>query len=221
MRVVGLDLAGSPRRATGFCLLTRGRFTRTEVLGPDAVILERVRRARPEVVVVDAPLSLPRGRPSLEARGPPHFRACDRELQRLGIRFFPITLGPMRMLTARGLALRTSLTAEGFPVFEGYPGATQDLLGWPRKSAGADRLQRAMRRFGFRGDVATRRLTHDELDAVGCAWTGQLYLEGRAMEIGDPTEGTMLLPRPSRDGSGRGPPVDGPRSEPSGRPRAG
>lgn len=198
MRAVGLDLAGSPHRATGYCLLTRGRFTRTEVLGPDDEILDRVRRARPAVVVVDAPLSLPTGRVSLDIPGPPHLRACDRELQRLGIRFFPVTLGPMRMLTRRGLALRSALAAEGFRVFEGYPGGVQDLLGWPRKSAGVDRLQRALRRFGFRGDVARRSLTHDELDAVGCAWTGQLFLAGRAMEIGDPAEGTMLLPRPAR-----------------------
>ncbi|HZY92734.1 MAG TPA: DUF429 domain-containing protein [Thermoplasmata archaeon] len=193
---MGLDLAGSPRRATGFCLLTRGKFVRTTVLGPDEEILEKVRAARPDVLVIDAPLSLPRGRESLERPGPPHLRACDRELLRLGIRFFPLTLGPMRLLTARGLRLKAAFASEKFPVFEGYPGGTQDLLGWPRKSEGVPRLQRALRRFGFRGDVAERRLTHDELDAVAIAWTGGLFLRGKATEIGDPTEGTMLFPAP-------------------------
>jgi uncharacterized protein len=198
MRVVGLDLAGSPRRPTGFCLLTRGRFTRTATLGDDAEILDRIDAAAPEVTLIDAPLSLPRGRATLDAAGPPHLRACDRELQRLGIRFFPLTLGPMRTLTARGMRLAAELVARGHRVHEGYPGGTQDLLGWPRKSAGTPRLQRAMRRFGFRGDVARRPLTHDELDAVAIAWTGALFLGGRAMEIGDPAEGTMLLPRVAR-----------------------
>ena len=196
MRIVGLDLAGSPQRSTGFCLLTRGRYTRTRVLGDDPSILEAVRRSASRLVVVDAPLSLPRGRESLERAGPPHLRECDRELHRLGIRFFPVTLGPMRLLTARGLRLKAALESEGIRVFEGYPGGTQDLLGWPRKSEGVSRLQSALRRFGFRGDVARRRLTHDELDAVSIAWTGQLFLEGRAVEIGDPEEGTMLLPDP-------------------------
>ena len=213
MRVVGLDLAGTPRRATGICVLTRGRFTRTAVLGEDAEILERVVSARPEVTLIDAPLSLPRGRESLERVGPPHLRACDRELARLGIRFFPLTLGPMRTLTARGLRLRAELVARGQRVYEGYPGGTQDLLGWPRKSAGTASLQGAMRRFGFRGDVARRGLTHDELDAVAIAWTGALFLGGRAMEIGDPAEGTMLLPRVAPKGGFLGesivPPVHG------------
>lgn len=200
MRVVGVDLAGSPSRSTGFCLLTQGRFTRTQVLGPDAEILEAIRATRAGLAVIDAPLSLPRGRTSLDVPGPPHLRACDRELQRLGIRFFPVTLGPMRMLTRRGLALKAALESEGIRAFEGYPGGTQDLLGWPRKGAGVPRLQRALTRFGFRGDVARRPLTHDELDAICCAFTGHLLLHGRAVEVGDPSEGTMVLPRPRARG---------------------
>ncbi len=194
--MVGIDLAGSPSRSTGFCLLTSGKFTRTRVLGNDEEILRAVRQAAAPIVVIDAPLSLPRGRESLEKPGPPHLRECDRELQRMGIRFFPVTLGPMRLLTARGLRLRATLGAQGFRVFEGYPGGTQDILGWPRKSRGVERLQRALQRFGFRGDVARRALTHDELDAVCVAWTGRLLHTGRAREVGDPSEGTMLLPLP-------------------------
>jgi len=196
-RVVGLDLAGSPNRRTGFCLLTDGRVTRTRVLGDDSEIVSVVGTADPKVVVIDAPLSLPRGRRSLDLPGPPHFRACDLELRRRGIRFFPLTLGPMRILTARGIVIKHALEARGLTVLEGYPGGTQDIAGWPRKSKGADRLQRALTRFGFTGDVADRTLTHDELDAICCAWAGDLLLRGEAILIGDPSEGTMVLPGPS------------------------
>ena len=41
--------------------------------------------AAPDVVSIDAPLFLPKGRKSLEQRGPPHLRACDRELLRMKI----------------------------------------------------------------------------------------------------------------------------------------
>ena len=48
------------------------------------------------------------------------------------IKFFPITLGPMRQLTLRGLALKEKLEKVGLRVFETYPGAVQDLWGIPR-----------------------------------------------------------------------------------------
>lgn len=221
-RVSGVDLAGSPARRTGYCLLTRGLRTTVAVLGDDAEVLERIAADTPDLVVIDAPLSLPAGRVSLDTAGLPHLRACDRELLRRRIRFFPLTLGPMRGLTARGIRLRERLEASGVPVLEGYPGATQDVMGWPRKGVGVPQLHAALRRFGFRGDVADRRhLTHDELDAVGCAWAGWAFLHARGELIGDPGEGQMLLPlaaavrlrprAPRRDASARAVRADGAR----------
>jgi uncharacterized protein len=193
--VVGLDLAGSPHRSTGLCVLVGPREARTAILHDDREILEAVRSARPRLVSIDAPLSLPNGRSSLEVPGPPHLRACDRELLRRRIRFFPVTLGPMRMLTARGMRLATELRAAGYRVEESYPGAAQDIVGLPRKGAGVERLRRALRSRGFYGTIERRSTSHDELDAVVCAWVGRLRVEGRAEVIGDPTEGTMILPR--------------------------
>lgn len=193
--VVGLDLAGSPHRATGGCVLRSKRSLDVSVLGSDDEIVAAVRRARPALVVMDAPLSLPRGRATIEDRSGPHFRACDRELRRLGIRFFPLTLGPMRMLTVRGMTLARRLERHGVTVVEGYPGASQDLLGLPRKKVGTSILQARLRDQGFGGPLRSRELTHDELDAVTIAWTGLLFLRGKGMLIGDPGEGLMLLPR--------------------------
>ena len=195
-RAAGIDLAGSPRRRTGYCLLGPGLRTRTRVLGPDDEILQRVAAASPAIVAIDAPLALPRGRASLEARGPPHLRACDRELLALGIRFFPLTLGPMRQLTARGMALAAVLRARGLSVIEAYPGGAQDVLGLPRKGEGTGRLRRALLRFGFSGDVADHELTHDELDAIACAYTGREHLAGRSLVLGTPDEAELVLPRP-------------------------
>lgn len=128
-RVVGLDLAGSPRRATGFCFLVRGPKVRVAALHTDPEIIDATRSARPDVVSIDAPLSLPLGRRAIDVRSGPHFRSADRELLRPGIRCFPLTLGPMRMLTERGLRLRRRFDAEGLRTIESYPGAAQDLLG--------------------------------------------------------------------------------------------
>jgi uncharacterized protein len=193
---VGLDLAGSPSRRTGFCLLGPGLRTRTRVLGPDDEIVREVVASRPAIVAIDAPLALPRGRRSLEHVGPPHLRDCDRELLALGIRFFPLTLGPMRQLTARGMSLAAELKDRGLRVIEAYPGGAQDVLGLPRKGEGEARLRRALVRFGFSGDVAERELTHDELDAIACAYTGREHLAGRSLVLGSSDEAELVLPRP-------------------------
>lgn len=179
-------------------MLGRGGSVRARVLHSDEEILSEVEAESPALVLIDAPLSLPRGRATIEDRTGPHFRECDRELRRLGIRFFPLTLGPMRMLTVRGMRLAEELRGRGYRVEEGYPGGAQDLLGIPRKHAGTERLQRALKRFGLGGDLRRRPLSHDELDAVTLAWVGRLLLEGGAQLIGDPSEGTMVLPNRAR-----------------------
>jgi uncharacterized protein len=193
---VGLDLAGSPKRRTGCCVLTGNRQVRTSVAYSDREITELVASARPNLVIVDAPLSLPRGRATLEDRSGPHLRECDRELLRRRIRFFPLTLGPMRMLTERGMRLAEEFRASGYPVVEGYPGASQDHLGIPRKSAGPALLRRGLLRLGLDGDLTRRGLTHDELDAVTIAWVGRRHLLGQALVLGDPAEGVMVIARP-------------------------
>ncbi|HXQ93685.1 MAG TPA: DUF429 domain-containing protein [Thermoplasmata archaeon] len=192
-RSVGIDLAGSETRRTGFCRLEADGRTETSVLGPDAEILASIRSASPDVVSIDAPLFLPLGRPSIDAPGPPHLRASDRLLLRLGIRFFPISLGPMRALTSRGLRLKARIEFEGFRTIEGYPGASQDLLGIPRKGAGVERLQAGLVRSGLWGGVETPGITHDELDAASAAYLGDRYLAGDFVAIGDPREGWMVL----------------------------
>ena len=128
--------AGSERRDTGFCTMDYSMKCTATVLHSDREILERTFSTNPTVVSIDAPLFLPRGRKSLDQRGPPHFRECDRELLRMRIRFFPISLGPMRMLTERGMRIKREFEEEGLEVIESFPGAIQDILGMPRKQGG-------------------------------------------------------------------------------------
>lgn len=209
---VGIDLAGSPMRRTGFCRLGGG-CAETAIVFSDEEILAAVRRSSPGVVSIDAPLSLPRGRLSLEIPGPPHFRACDLELRARHIPFFPVTLGPMRLLTARGIRLRGLLQAEGNTVIESYPGGAQDVLGLPRKGKDPEPLRQALGAYGIVGDVGKPGITHDELDAITCALVGALFLEGRAESIGSVEEGTIVLPA-RRRGSATLAGVGGPKDRP-------
>ena len=134
--ILGLDLAGSPRRPTGYCVL-RGRRVTVGHLFSDEDIFATVDMVAPQLIAIDAPLGLPAGRCCLlntcACAGTTHFRVSDCELRRLGIRFFPITLGPMRQLTQRGMHLKAILENRGFAVIETYPGAAQDIWGIPRQ----------------------------------------------------------------------------------------
>jgi len=175
------------------------------ILHGDDEILAFVRRSGAKYIGVDAPLALPKGRHCLgeHCRGRAHFRACDRVLAWMGIKFFPITIGPMRTLTARGIRLKRKLERLNLEVFETFPGAAQDLLGIPRKQRGLPELQQGLLRLGCKGDITTRDLTGDELDSINCALVAKDYAEGSYLAIGNPSEIMMILPRLGKVGGAR------------------
>ena len=193
--IVGLDLAGVETRPTGFCRLACMKAD-TCLMYTDAEILRSIREIRPAVVAIDAPLSLPPGRKSLQERTNVHLRECDRELLRRGIKFFPITLGPMRKLTERGRKMRLALESEGYIALEAYPGGAQDVLGIPRKQRGLEKLKAGLEGLGIRG--LENELSDHELDAVTCAYVGKLFLEGNAVTYGAPNDG-IVMPADKRE----------------------
>ena len=122
MSIIGLDLAGVETRPTGFCIL-RGMKAETFLVYTDKEIMEKIKGTNAQLVAVDAPLSLPPGRSTLEERTNIHLRECDRELLKRKIKFFPITLGPMRKLTQRGMRLKSVFETQNLSVIEVYPEA--------------------------------------------------------------------------------------------------
>jgi predicted nuclease with RNAse H fold len=193
MIVVGLDLAANHKKQSGFCILNENLEVKTFLLFTDNEILEHVKRYDPELIAIDAPLSLPLGRTSLEEKSNIHLRLCDRELLELGIKFFPITLGPMRKLTERGIKLKLMLENLGYKVIEVFPGATQDILGLVRKNQGVNKLREGLISLGIKG--IKNEMNDDELDAITCALTGLLYLRGECIELGDKKEGILIIPK--------------------------
>lgn len=199
MKVVGIDLAGVETKPTGFCVLDENLNTKTKILFRDEEIIEEIVKIKPKVVSIDAPLALPKGRCCLrktcKCRKFGHFRKCDLELRKMGIKFFPITLGPMRKLTERGIKLRKILEKKNFKVIESFPGGIQDILKMPRKQKGIEKLRKALIKYGFKGDVFKKEITDHELDAITSALVGKMYLDGNYLAIGDPEEILMILPK--------------------------
>jgi hypothetical protein len=197
MSIVGVDLAGVESRPTGLCVL-KDMKAETSLVYKDEEVLKRIEESKPKIVAIDAPLSLPAGRESIEQRTNVHLRECDKELLRRGIRFFPITLGPMRKLTNRGINLRRILENKHSRVIEVYPGGAQDVLGIPRKQQGLERLRAGLEKVGVRG--LNSRMSDHELDAVTCALVGKLLLEGKSVTYGTP-EQAIVMPKGESGGN--------------------
>ncbi len=191
MKSLGIDLAGSPRRPTGACVMGEDLKPSCGVLFSDEEIILKAEDERPGIIAVDAPLSLPEGRDDIDEKSDNHLRECDRELLRRKIRFFPVTLGPMRMLTGRGIRLKGILEGKGFNVIEVYPGAAQDILGIARQRF-PGRLLCGLKKLGIKS--LHENLSVHELDAVTAAYVGLLELQGRTEIIGENPGGGIILP---------------------------
>lgn len=186
----GIDLAGSEKRISGIAFINKKLESFCYSVFTNKEILNLINEYKPIIISIDAPLSLPKGRKSLEERSNIHFRKCDLELRRLKIKFFPITLGPMRKLTERGIYLKNLLTKKGYKVFETFPGAFYDINKLKRKD-----FDQILKFFRNKLKIRTKVKNSHELDAITCAYISYLYYNGKAKEIGEKEEGTIVIPK--------------------------
>jgi len=153
--VVGIDLA--VRRPTAVVALRGCEVFYMGLAGEDGEVLRVASLARPRVVAIDAPLSLPEG-----GRG---LRDVEVELRRRGYKLLPPLMGPMRLLTERGVRLSQALGAE---VVEVHPLTSLRAMGLSRR--------RVAEWLGVEhGDL---------VDAAAAALTALAYLQGRYERIG-------------------------------------
>ena len=196
--VVGIDLTGSEARPSGWSVL-RGSEAVTDMVASDDELVTRTIAAKPTVVSIDSPLSIPFGRTRVEDNDPGReefgiMRRCERELKRRGVNVYPCLLPSMQGLTRRGISLAARFRSMGIPVIESYPGAAQDIMGIPRKGVGAEFLKLGLVEFGIRGPFANNKVTHDELDAITSAIVGLFFLSGQFEALRGPSEGALIIP---------------------------
>lgn len=198
-RIVGIDLAGSAARSTGWCVLD-GAHAQVAVLHTDDEILDATVAQGPGLVSIDSPLCLPKGRTTVDDSDPKRrehgiIRESERELKRRGVNVYPCLIQSMQKLTARGIGLARKLRAMGIPVIESYPGAAQDIMRIPRKGAGVEWLKQGLRDFGVTGEYAGAKVTHDELDAITSALVGKFHLVGMSEALGTDGETPLIVPK--------------------------
>ncbi len=200
---VGLDLAGVPHRETGVAILRAGRLELLTTAAGDDEVLGFARRAgRWGTVAINAPLTRPRGRCCLDddcrCRHDPGTRSrqLERDLARMGVPVLATAL--IKVLARRGERVASLLRSHRIEPLEVYPFATLRLLGLPwrgkRTAEGRRRIYRALRPLvpGLRHP----RASEHQLDAIVCALTAQLWRDCRTIEVGDPSEGIMIVPGP-------------------------
>lgn len=198
LRIVGIDLTGSEARATGWCSLV-GKNAVTKLISTDADLISETVAAEPDLVSIDSPLSLPRGRVSAFDDDPGRqefgiIRESERTLMGRGVSVYPALIPSMQRLTNRGMRLAREFRERGFPVIESYPGAAQDIMNIPRKRAGLEYLKKGLKDFGIRGRFLAEPVSHDEVDAVTAAVVGIFFWVGKFEALGNDDEEYLIIP---------------------------
>lgn len=208
-RIVGIDLTGSHTRPSGWCLLENGN-AETRRIASDRDLIEATMATAPAVVSIDSPLSLPRGRTTVEDTDPGRgefgiTRECERILKKRGVNVYPSLIKSMQALTARGIRLANFFRSVGVPVIESYPGAAQDIMNIPRKRADLALLKEGLVEFGISGEFQTQEISHDELDAITSAAVGLFFLSGKFEALGNEDENDLIIPdvEPERNSWGK------------------
>lgn len=142
----------------------------------------------PSLIVIDAPLSLPKERCCLEkecdcAIGG-HIRVAEKEIRKYGS-VLPLTFRGMKMLTLRGNEIALKLKKD-YNVIESHPRTSLKILEYH------DPLK-LLRRY----HKQPSKLNEHEIDAGILTITGYLHIKKYSIELGDPDEGTIILPKKS------------------------
>jgi uncharacterized protein YprB with RNaseH-like and TPR domain/predicted nuclease with RNAse H fold len=197
-RIVGIDLSASAKRTTGWALL-EGRRVEARLLRTDEEIIEATMKASPDLVSIDSPLSLPKGRDctkdSCECRKFGITREAERILRRRGVYVFPSLIRSMQSLTERGIYMKKEFEKRGVHVIESYPGAAQDILRIIRKKVSLEDLKQGLLNVGLAGEFMNGRNSHDELDAITSALVGYFYLADEYEALGNENEGFLIVPK--------------------------
>jgi uncharacterized protein YprB with RNaseH-like and TPR domain/predicted nuclease with RNAse H fold len=200
-KIVGIDLSASANRATGWASL-EGRKVEARLLRTDQEIIDITMEASPDLVSIDSPLSLPKGRDctrdSCECRRFGITREAERILRRRGVYVFPSLIRSMQSLTERGIYMKKEFEKRGVHVIESYPGAAQDILRIIRKKVGLEDLTQGLQSVGLIGEFVNGKNSHHELDAITSALVGYFYMSGEYEALGNEDEGYLIVPSLNR-----------------------
>jgi predicted nuclease with RNAse H fold len=216
--ILGMDLAAKTENQTGIAFICNRRiFLKTLYSNED--IINEVVRCKPSVVAIDAPLSLPEGRCCLEkdcsCSVGGHFRRSDREMRKFG-GVLPLTFPGMKTLTFRGIEIKELINNLGensdnldgdsnnsksnrceitktdyIDLIETHPRTSQRVFGF--SDAVEEFFSLACEFFQFNKSLDDT--SPHEIDGLFAAFSGIFYSQGKYLEVGNPEEGSIIVPR--------------------------
>ena len=154
MRILGIDLAAKETNPTGICIFEDWR-AECRTVKSDEEILEIVRAVRPDLIVVDAPLSISENA----------WRDGEEALLRMGKRPLPLTMGSMRELAERAVKLKKHWKVK---TIETFPSAFRPKI--------LD-VKMVRKIIGIKNK--------HERDALLCALVGRRYFHGGIRKLGE------------------------------------
>lgn len=209
MSVLGVDLRASRKKPSSVAILdSHSHLTELDSFYEDNGLMKLVDDLRPDLVAIGAPLNLPSGFCCLDQSCDCRFSVPDRkgrllelELAKMGISCFYTNKGSIiRELIYRGILISKNLRGAGYNVIEVYPHASKMLLFGdkvpPKNSAASISYT-----IGHLTPLVSGMEKHaDDLDRNSCdaiinAYTGQLHAQSNTDVLGDPEEGTLVLPK--------------------------
>lgn len=165
--IIGIDY-GSKLAGTTVIAYDKGdgiRLVRSQKnQDADQMIIDFVSEHIPNVIGIDAPLSLPGVYTGLVGFEDYHYRACDRALKAMS----PMFLGG---LTARAIKLKSSIEKDGVKVLEVYPVMTGKELGltefnYRKKDVDYDAIITELKAEGYEVAIDCSINTSHDLDAI-------------------------------------------------------
>lgn len=190
--IVGIDYGNKYAGTTVICYNSRNeiKFVQSSKnADADSFLLNELAYLHPDLIMIDAPLSLP-GVYWLGNEYRDHFfRSCDRELKAMS----PMFLGG---LTARAISLIKRLN--GTEVIETYPRKLVDILNLP--AAEYKNLQQDIRSFTEQLQIISGVIFNEaqitswhHVDAFLALLSGLRYLEKDSLKYGNPEEGVIIV----------------------------
>ncbi|MEJ2005264.1 MAG: DUF429 domain-containing protein [Cyclobacteriaceae bacterium] len=189
MTHVGIDFGSRKAGTTVLCCLVNDKWNfRQSAKNEDADLFLQnvVNEIKPNLIFIDAPLSLPAvySTTSPSPDSDFHYRKCDREAGAMS----PMFLGG---LTARAIRLRTQWERLGIKVFETYPKLAAREI---EASHYKDDLKKFAGSLAQKLSVPLPELMNWHQADACLAWlSGLRYKQERARITGDSAEGLILF----------------------------
>jgi predicted nuclease with RNAse H fold len=193
-RILGIDYGNKFSGTTVICYNTfhQARFIiSSKNSDADVFILSEALHLNPDIVFIDAPLSLPGVYRQANGYTDYFYRRCDNEMRAMS----PMFLGG---LTARAMKLKKQLNDNGVQVLETYPRKMLDVLSLPADiyKKKVDDLDHMLDLFMKIVHISLNKkliTTWHHFDSLLAFFSGLRYLRGESIVYGKADEGLVYV----------------------------